>query len=159
MQSYCDRCNESADHPISIVEDVELGALAADLGYRSVCEGCYDDLLVEAKEVKEHEADDRRAEHRVAAELHLRVVPADGEAADDALAEAVSESGAHVVLHERLEEGEVVRLASDDGRAEALGIVEEVWEGGDAVHAEIKIVEPNEEWARLVDELESRKDD
>ena len=77
MQSYCDRCNESADHPISIVEDVEVGALAADLGYRSVCEGCYDDLLVEAKEAKEHEADDRRAEHRVAAELHLRVVPAD----------------------------------------------------------------------------------
>ena len=156
MQSYCDRCNESADHPIGIVDDAELGELAKDLGYRSVCAGCFDDLRAEAKEVRQHEADDQRAEHRVVAELPMRVEMADGGGTEHARAEAIGETSAHIVVHEDLHEGEVVRLASDDGRAEALGIVEEVWSGENALHAEIKLVEPNEAWTKLVDDLESQ---
>jgi hypothetical protein len=155
MQLYCDRCNEAADHPIPIASGDELAEIAGDLGYRAVCPGCYDDLLVEANETREHRAEDRRAERRVATALAIRLTPAGGGEAHETVADDVSESGARVRAVAAVAPGDVVRLETGDGAAEAVAIVEVVWHDGDALRAGLRLVEASESWRRLVAEREA----
>jgi len=155
MQLFCDRCNESVDHPIDIRSDVELAEIARDLGYRSVCSGCYDDLVVEAGETREHQADDRRSEHRVAAHVTLRVTPNGGES-HETISEDVSDNGARVRSPTGLafDVGTVLRIECLDGGPEAVAIVETVWADGEGKHAGLRLVESSESWQELVRELE-----
>jgi hypothetical protein len=157
MQLYCDRCNESVDHPIPITEDPELAEIAKDLGYRAVCGGCYDDLLVEASETREHQADDRRSEHRVAARLALTITPSDGSMVD-ATTEDISDNGARIRSPIRFETGSVVRMSAADGTAEAVAIVEVVWNDGASLVAGLRLVEVSESWQQLVREQERAGD-
>jgi len=150
MHTYCDRCNEPADHPIDVWDDPELAALARDLGYRSVCGGCYDDLVVEAREAREQQADDRRVEHRAPAHLAVRLEPADGGAPQETVTEDISESGVQVRIVSGLEAGTVVRISTAEGGADAVAIVEVVWRNGDALRAGLRLVEASESWAALV---------
>lgn len=156
MQLYCDRCNEAADHPIAIEPDSELAELARDLGYRNVCPGCYDDLVVEAAEAREQQADDRRSEHRVAAQVPIRVRPTDGSQAQETVTEDISDNGAQIRASLALEPGAVVRIESADGRIDAVAIVEVVWLDGDALRAGLRLVESSESWQQLVREWEDR---
>lgn len=155
MQTFCDRCNELADHLIPIADDPELSDIARDLGYRSVCSGCYDDLVIEANESREHLADDRRAEHRVAVELAIQIVPTDGGDPQEAVTEDISENGARVRAVRGLEPGSVVRVMSSDGSAEAVAIVEVIWNDFDGMRVGLRLVEASESWAVLVRESAS----
>jgi hypothetical protein len=157
MQLFCDRCNEAADHPISITSDPELADIARDLGYRNVCPGCYDDLLVEAGEAREHQADDRRSEHRVVAQIALRVSPAGGGESQTTVTEDISDNGAQVRASEAFHAGEVVRLEAADGVVEAVAIVEVIWQDGDTLRAGLRLVEASESWQQLVRDCESRE--
>ena len=155
MQLYCDRCNESADHPIDVTSDTELADLARDLGYRKVCRGCYDDLLIEAAEAREQQADDRRTEHRVAAQVPIRVWTTDGVQTQETVTENVSENGAQIRANLALEPGSVVRIESADGAIDAVAIVEVVWRDGDALRAGLRLVEASESWSEMVRSLAS----
>jgi hypothetical protein len=150
MQTYCDRCNEEfVDHPIQVAKDAEVGELARDLGYRTVCSGCYDDLLAEAAEVREHQADDRRSETRVRVAVPLHIFPTDGDPLD-AVTEDISLSGLQVRAVRELEVGSVVRIATGDNEVDAVAIVEVVWHDDDALRAGLRLVEASDTWARLV---------
>jgi hypothetical protein len=155
MQTYCDRCNEHLDHPINITEDAELAVLAKDLGYRNVCSGCYDDLLSEAAETRELHGDEqtRRSEERISVGLPLHFEPADGSGSRQrVITEDISASGLRVRAVERLERGSVVRIAGDGASdVDAVAIVEVVWHDDDGLHAGLRLVEPSESWARLVE--------
>jgi hypothetical protein len=153
MHTYCDRCNEPADHPIGVTDDPELAGLARDLGYRNVCGGCYDDLVVEAREAREQQADDRRAEHRVSAHLAVRLEPTDGGPPQETVTEDISESGAQVRVVGGIEAGTVVRVSAAERGADAVAIVEVVWRDGDALRAGLRLVEASESWAELVRSL------
>jgi hypothetical protein len=155
MQLYCDRCNESADHPIDVSSDTELADLASDLGYRNVCRGCYDDLVIEAAEAREQKADERRTEHRVAAQLPIRLCATDGVEAQETVTENISENGAQIRANLALEPGSVVRLESADGEIDAVAIVEVVWLDGDTLRAGLRLAEPSASWQQLVDRLEA----
>ena len=150
MHTYCDRCNEPADHPIDVRDDLELADLVRDLGYRSVCAGCYDDLVVEAREAREQQADDRRVEHRVPAHLAVRLEPADGGAPQETVTEDISENGAQVRVVSGIEPGTVVRISTAERGADAVAIVEVVWRDGDALRAGLRLVGASESWAELV---------
>lgn len=155
MQTYCDRCNEHLDHPINVTKDAELSGLAKDLGYRNVCSGCYDDLLAEAAETRELHGDEvsRRSEERFPVSLALLFEPADGSGAPQrVITEDISASGVRVRAVERLESGSVVRIAGYGASdVEAVAIVEVVWHDEDGLHAGLRLVEPSESWARLVE--------
>ena len=155
MQLYCDRCNETADHPIDISSDAELADLASDLGYRNVCPGCYDDLLIEAAEAREQQADNRRTEHRVVAQVPIRLCATDGAATQETVTENVSENGAQIRANLALEPGSVVRLESADGTIDAVAIVEVVWLDGDSLRAGLRLAEASESWQHLVEQLEA----
>lgn len=155
MQIYCDRCNETTDHPVVVSNDPELSDLLRDLGYRSVCPGCYDDLLVEAQEAREQEADDRRSVHRVPAQIPVRIAAGDGTPPIDTMTEDISENGAQIRANSELETGSVVRLSALDGSAESVAIVEVVWHDGDALRAGLRLVEPSDAWTRLVERYEA----
>ena len=157
MQLFCDRCNEAADHPISITSDPELAEIARDLGYRNVCPGCYDDLLVEAGEAREHQADDRRTEHRVATQIAIRISPAGGGEAQTTVTEDISDNGAQIRANAAFEAGDVVRLEAADGVVEAIAIVEVIWHDGDALRAGLRLVETSDSWQRLVRDCESKQ--
>jgi len=153
MHTFCDRCNEAADHPIGITDDPELAEIARDLGYRSVCSGCYDDLLAEVAETRElHGDDDRRSEERVPASLPLMLEPADGSGArQEVVTEDVSPSGVRVRGVRSIATGSVVRLSTDGGAdADAIAIVEVVWHEVDGLHAGLRLVETSESWRRLI---------
>jgi hypothetical protein len=155
MQLYCDRCNETADHPIDISSNTELADLARDLGYRNVCPGCYDDLLIEAAEAREQQADDRRTEHRVAAQLPIRLCAIDGVATHETVTENISENGAQIRANLALEPGAVVRVESADGVIDAVAIVEVVWLDGGTLRAGLRLAEASESWRHLVARLEA----
>lgn len=156
MQLFCDRCNEDADHPITITDDPELAEIARDLGYRSVCAGCYDDLLVEAGEAREHQADDRRSEHRVAAQISLRVFPAGGGDPQETVTEDISENGAQIRANATFGAGDVVRLEAADGSADAVAIVEIIWHDGETLRAGLRLVETSDSWQQLVRDQEKQ---
>ena len=157
MQLFCDRCNEAADHPIPITSDPELAEIARDLGYRNVCPGCYDDLLIEAGEAREHQADDRRSEHRVAAQVTIRVSPAGGGESHTTVTEDISDNGAQIRANAALHAGEVVRLEAAGGNIEAFAIVEVIWHDGDALRAGLRLVEMSESWQQLVRDCERKQ--
>lgn len=155
MHTYCDRCNEVADHTVDASSDPELTDLLKDLGYRTVCPGCYEDLLVEAKEAREQLADDRRAHHRVPAQIPVRIETTDGGSTTETVTEDISENGAQIRANAELEPGTVVRIAALDGSADAVAIVEVVWHDGDALRAGLKLVESSDTWNRLVESHEA----
>lgn len=155
MQLYCDRCNEKADHPIDVVSNVELADLARDLGYRNVCPGCYDDLLIEAAEAREQQADDRRTGRRVEAHVPLHLYTTGGANAQETVTENISENGAQIRASLGLEPGSVVRVESADGAIDAVAIVEVVWLDGETLRAGLRLAEASESWQRLVERLES----
>jgi hypothetical protein len=157
MQLYCDRCNEAVDHPINITNDAELVEIARDLGYRSVCAGCYDDLLIEAGEAREHQADERRSEHRIPIQIALWVTPAGGGEGFETVSEDISENGVKVRANASFETGAVVRIEAAGGTAEAVAIVEVVWHDGDALRAGLRLVEASEGWRSFVQEQEKRQ--
>lgn len=150
MQTYCDRCNETEDHPINIVDDAEVAELAGELGYRNVCSGCYDDLVVEARETREQRAEDRRTKQRVAASVPIRIGPTEGDTFEETVTEDISEGGAQIRAFASLEPGAVVRIATGDGSVDAVALVEIVWHDGEAMRAGLKLVEPSESWNQLV---------
>jgi hypothetical protein len=157
MQLFCDRCNEAADHPIPIASDPELADIARDLGYRNVCPGCYDDLLVEAGEAREHQADDRRTEHRVAAQVPLRISPTGAGDVHTTVTEDISDNGAQIRASANLHAGDVVRLEAEGGVIEAVAIVEVIWADGDTLRAGLRLVEASESWQQLVRDCESKQ--
>jgi hypothetical protein len=155
MHLFCDRCNEAVDHPIGITQDPELSEIAKDLGYRSVCSGCYDDLVAEVAEMRELHGDgDRRHEPRIAASLRLCLEPADGSGpAQEVVTDDVSTSGVRVRGVRAIEPGSVVRISADgSGDADAIAIVELVWQDDDGMHAGLRLVDASESWSRLVAE-------
>jgi hypothetical protein len=160
MQTFCDRCNEPVDHPIAIPTDSDLTELAGELGYRSVCSGCFDDLLAEAAESRElHAEGDRRAEERIPIRLALTIEALDGSTAKQAVfADDVSPHGLRVRGVRDLHEGTVVRVTTDgaEGEVEALAIVELVWHDGTALHAGLHLVEASPRWDQLLAEIAAR---
>lgn len=157
MQLYCDRCNEAADHPIDVTNDPDLLDLVRDLGYRNVCPGCYDDLVVEANEAREQQADDRRSEHRVAAQVPIRIHSADGGEPHDTVTEDISDNGVQIRANLSIESGSVVHISSGDGAIDAVAIVEVIWHDGHALRAGLRLVETSESWQKLVREYEARQ--
>lgn len=155
MQTYCDRCNEAADHPIGITSVAELADLARDLGYRNVCPGCYDDLLIEAAEARQHQTDDRRSERRVASHVPVRILPASGGDPLETTTEDISEGGTQIRTHARLDVGAVVRVETADGSADAMALVEVVWHDGELLRAGLRLVEPSDSWTELVRSLDN----
>jgi hypothetical protein len=155
MQTYCDRCNEGADHPIAITTDAEIAELARDLGYRSVCSGCYEDLVAEAAEARELHGDDRkqRTEERIAANLALRIELADGSGErQDVVTDEVSVNGVCIRPTELLECGSVVCISANGAPdVDAVAIVEVVWRDDAGLHAGLHLVETSERWAQLVE--------
>ena len=160
MQTYCDRCNESVDHPIGITSDPELMELAKELGYRSVCAGCYDDLVAEAAESKElHGEGDRRGEDRIPVRLALTLEAVDGSVEKQAvMAEDLSVSGIRVRGVRNLDRGTVVRVTTDsaEGEVQAVAIVELVWHDGETLHAGLHLIEASDSWSNLVSEQTER---
>lgn len=159
MQTYCDRCNETVDHPIGITADPELKELALELGYRSVCSGCYDDLLAEAAESRELHGDgDRREEARIPVAISLTLEPIDGSGERQAVvAEDISHTGVRVRGVRHLDRGSVVRLTTDGtSDVDAVAIVEIVWRDGETMHAGLHLVEESESWTRVVAEHAER---
>ena len=157
MHTYCDRCNEVADHTVDAASDPQLTELLKDLGYRTVCPGCYEDLVVEAREAREQQAEDRRSVHRVPAHIPLRLTSTDGGSFTETVTEDISESGAQIRANSELEPGTVVHIAALDGSADAVAIVEVVWHDDDALRAGLRLVESSETWSRLVLAHEARK--
>jgi hypothetical protein len=152
MHTFCDRCNEAVDQPIGITKDPEIGEFARDLGYRSVCTGCYDDLLAEVAEARELHGDERRTEERVVASMALLLELADGSGPrQEVLTEDVSLGGVRVRGVRTVGIGSVVRLSTDGGEeADAVAIVEKVWNDADGLHAGLRLVETSDGWARFV---------
>lgn len=155
MHTYCDRCNEVADHTVDATTDPQLTELLKDLGYRTVCPGCYEDLIVEAREAREQQAEDRRTVHRVPAQIPIRIESTDGSSSTETVTEDISESGAQIRANAELEPGTVVHIAALDGSADAVAIVEVIWHDGDALRAGLRLVESSDTWNRLVHEHEA----
>jgi hypothetical protein len=160
MQTFCDRCNETVDHPIGILADPELGELATELGYRSVCPGCYDDLVVEAADARQpHGEGDRRSEERIPVKFALTLEAVDESVPKQAvLAEDISPNGLGVRGVGPLDRGTVVRVITDGsaGAVEAVAIVELVWSDGETLHAGLHLVEASASWEQLVSEHAAR---
>jgi hypothetical protein len=153
MHLFCDRCNEVVDQPIGITKDPELAEIAKDLGYRSVCSGCYDDLVAEVAESRElHGEGDRRAEARFVTSLALFLEPADGSGpSQQVVTDDISTNGVRVRGVSTMETGSVVRISTDgSGDADAIAIVELVWRDAAGTHAGLRLVETSESWASLV---------
>jgi hypothetical protein len=159
MHTFCDRCNEVVDQPIGITRDPELAEIARDLGYRSVCSGCYDDLLAEVAEAIElHGSGDGRAEERVLANKALLLELADGSGPrQEVLTEDFSASGVRVRGVHAIDPGAVVRLSTSGASdADAVAIVEAVWHEADGLHAGLRLVETSDSWAQFVRECADR---
>ncbi len=155
MHTYCDRCNEVADHTVDALGDPQLTDLLKDLGYRTVCPGCYEDLVIEAREAREQQAEDRRSVHRVPAQIPIRIESTDGVPFAETVTEDISENGAQIRANAELEPGTVVHIAALDGTADAVAIVEVVWHDGEALRAGLRLVESSDTWNRLVATHES----
>lgn len=155
MSGFCDRCDEKTSRIINITSVAELAAVA-HLGYRNVCDACYEDLLAEASEVEESE-EDRRAEPRVKVTIRARV---EGNTShleafsEDMTIEEISPSGLRLRTGRDLDPGAVLKVLVPSHSVEATAIVEVVWRDGGQRAVGLKLVEPGDGWSELWGEYE-----
>lgn len=150
MSGFCDRCNEKTNRLVDITDLPELAAVA-HLGYRQVCDPCYEDLLEEASEVEERE-EDRRSEPRARVSIKARV---EGNTAhleafsEDMIIEEISPSGLRLRTAREVEPGALLKVAVPSHDFEATTIVQVVWNDGSLHSVGLKLVEPSDRWQRL----------
>lgn len=150
MPGFCDRCNETTSRLVDMTDLPEL-APVAHLGYRHICDPCYDDLLEEASEVKEHD-EDRRAEPRASVSIKARV---EGNTAhlesfsEDMTIEEISPSGLRLRTVRDVEPGALLKVAVPSYDFEATAIVQVVWRDDGQHNVGLKLVEPSDGWQRL----------
>ncbi len=153
MSGVCERCNERTSYIINISKATELAAVA-HLGYRLVCDACYDDLLAEANDVPEEE-EDRRGEDRIAVTLKALVEGNTSQLetfAEEMLVKEISPSGLRLQTARDIEPGTVVKIKVASHNVEATAIAESVWRDGGQRHIGLKLVEPSDSWEDLYDE-------
>ena len=150
MPGFCDRCSEQTSRLVDITDMPELAAVA-HLGYRNVCDPCYEDLLEEASEADERD-DDRRTEPRASVSIRARV---EGNTAhmepfsDEMLIEEISPTGLRLHTIREIETGAVVKVGVPSHNFEAAAIVEVVWHDEGQKSIGLKLVESSEAWKRL----------
>ncbi len=150
MSGFCDRCDEKTSRMINITSVAELAAVA-HLGYRNVCDACYEDLLTEASEVEEGE-EDRRSEPRVKVTIKARV---EGNTShleafsEDMTIEEISPSGLRLHTPRDLDPGAVLKVLVPSHSVEATAIVEVVWKDGGQRAVGLKLIEPGDGWSAL----------
>ena len=155
MSGFCDRCDEKTSRIINITGVAELAAVA-HLGYRNVCDACYEDLLTEANEVEEGE-EDRRAESRVKVTIkaHIEGNTSHLEAfSEDMTIEEISPSGLRLHTGRDLDPGAVLKVVVPSHSLEATAIVEVVWKDGGQRAVGLKLIEPGDGWSALWEEYE-----
>lgn len=154
MSGFCDRCNEKSSQIINITNLPELAGLS-HLGYRLVCGFCYDDLLSEASEIEDRD-EDRRSEPRAKVSIRARV---EGNTShlepfsDDMTIEEISPSGLRLHTTRDLDPGSIIKVTVPKYEFESAAIVEVVWRDGGQHSVGLKLVEPNEGWDRIWDDL------
>ncbi len=153
MSGICDRCNERSSQIANITTVVELASLA-HLGYRNVCNFCYDDLLAEASEIEEND-DDRRNELRVKVSLKARI---EGNTShldpfsEEMLIEEISPSGLRLHTGRSLEPGSLLKVVVPSHNVETAALVEVVWSDSGQRSVGLKLVDPSDEWLDLWDD-------
>src|ERR1044072_2529219 len=153
MSGVCERCNERTSYIINISKATELAAVA-HLGYRLVCDACYDDLLAEANDVPEEE-EDRRSEDRIVVSLKALVEGNTSQLegfAEAMLVKEISPSGLRLQTARDIEPGTVIKIKVASHNIEATAIAESVWRDGGQRHIGLKLVEPSDSWEDLYDE-------
>lgn len=151
MSAFCDRCNENTNQILNIANLPEVAAVA-HLGYRNVCAPCYDDLVAEAREVKEEQDEDRRSEPRVRVTLLARV---EGNTShfdsfsDDMNVVEISPSGLRLQTVREIEPGTLLKVFVPSYDIDAAALVEWVLPDGKQRSAGLKLVEPGEGWEKL----------
>ncbi|HEX8089681.1 MAG TPA: PilZ domain-containing protein [Blastocatellia bacterium] len=153
MSGLCDRCNERTSHIVNIAHLPVMSAVE-HLGYRLVCAPCYDDLLAEAKEAEERDAD-RRAEARIRVSIKARV---EGNTShletfsEEMMVEEISPSGLKLHTARELDPGAVLKLSVPSYDFEATAIVEAIWREAGERGVGLKLVETSDAWKRLWEE-------
>lgn len=153
MSGVCERCNERTSYIINISKATELAAVA-HLGYRLVCDACYDDLLAEANDVPEEE-EDRRAEDRITVTIKALVEGNTSQLeafAEEMLVKELSPSGLRLQTARDIEPGTVVKIKVSSHNIEATAIAESIWRDGGQRYIGLKLVEPSDSWEDLYDE-------
>ncbi|MEW6128713.1 MAG: PilZ domain-containing protein [Acidobacteriota bacterium] len=153
MSGVCERCNERTSYIINISGAKEL-AVMAHLGYRLVCDACYDDLLAEANDVREDD-EDRRAEDRIAVSIKALVEGNTSQLeafAEEMLVKEISPSGLRLQTARDIEPGSIVKIKVHSHNIEATAIAESVWRDGGQRHVGLKLVEPSDSWEDLYDQ-------
>src|SRR5262245_45731530 len=131
MSGVCERCNERTSYIINISRLPEL-APVAHLGYRQVCDACYDDLLAEANEVEEQD-EDRRQEDRIVVSIKARV---EGNTSnfetfsEDMTIKDMSLSGLRLQTARDIEPGSILKILVIAKDFEVTAIAESVWRDG-----------------------------
>jgi hypothetical protein len=150
MSGFCDRCDEKTSRIINIAKLPELAAIA-HLGYRQVCDACYEDLLAEAGEVEDSD-EDRRVEQRAKVSIRARV---EGNTShletfsEEMLIEEISPSGLRLHTGRDLDPGAVLKITVPAYGFETTAIVQVVWRDGGQRSAGLKLVEPGDGWDKL----------
>lgn len=154
MSGFCDRCNEKSSQIINITNLPELAGIS-HLGYRLVCNFCYDDLLAEANEIEEGD-EDRRSEPRAKVSIRARV---EGNTShlepfsEDMTIEEISPSGMRLHTARDLDPGSIIKVTVPKYEFESAAIVQIVWRDGGQHSVGLKLVEPSEGWDRIWDDL------
>ena len=146
MSGLCDRCNERTSYIVNIAHLPELAAVE-HLGYRMVCSPCYDDLLSEASETEEADAEPR-ARVNIKAQVegntaHLEPF------VEEMVIEEISLSGLRLHTARELEPGTVLKVTVPSYGFDVAAIVESAWREDGQRGVGLKLVEPNEGWERL----------
>jgi hypothetical protein len=150
MSGVCERCNERTSYIINITRLPEL-TVVAHLGYRLVCDACYDDLLAEANEVEEQD-EDRRQEDRIAVSIKAQV---EGNTSnlepfsEEMVIKDVSLSGLRLQTARDIEPGSILKIKVMTKDFEVTAIAESVWRDGGERCLGLKLVEPSDQWEQL----------
>jgi hypothetical protein len=150
MAGICDRCNEKTSRLINIAVLADLRPVM-HMGYRQVCEECYDDLLAEAKEAAALTAE-ATADIAVEVSIDARV---EGNTShlesfnEDVLIEEITPSGLRFATSRDLETGAVLKITVPSYSLEVTAITELVWRDEGENVVDLKLVEQSEAWERL----------
>jgi hypothetical protein len=150
MSGVCERCNERTSYIINITRLPEL-APVAHLGYRQVCDACYDDLLAEANEVEEKD-EDRRQDERIVVSIKARIEgnTSNLEAfSEEMLIKNMSLSGLRLQTTKDIEPGSILKILVLTKDFEVTAIAESVWRDGGQRSLGLKLVEVSEQWEQL----------
>jgi hypothetical protein len=150
MSGVCERCNERTSYIINITRLPELSAVA-HLGYRQVCDACYDDLLAEANEVEEQD-EDRRQDDRIVVSIKARVEgnTSNLEAfSEDMTIKDMSLSGLRLQTARDIEPGSILKILVITKDFEVTAIAESVWRDGGERSLGLKLVEASDQWEQL----------